>query len=76
MEEKAVITKSRAASEAATPPSCFTIAQFCERNHLSVAFYYKLRTTGCGPREMEVGRRRFVSVEAEAVWRRKCEGAS
>jgi hypothetical protein len=70
-----VITKSRAASEAATPPSCFTVAQFCERNHLSIAFYYKLRQQGVGPREMEVGRRRFVSIEAETEWRRAREAS-
>jgi hypothetical protein len=68
---RAVITKSRAAGEAA--PSCFTIDQFCERNHQSVAGYYKQKKLGLGPREMEVGRRRFVSVEAEAEWRRARE---
>jgi hypothetical protein len=70
-----IITKARAASEAATPPSCFTVAQFCERNHLSIAFYYKLRQERLGPREMEVGRRRFVSIEAEAAWRREREAS-
>lgn len=65
-----MITQSHATSEA---PSCFTILQFCERNHLSEAFFYKLKQQGLAPVEMSVGRRRFVSIEAEAAWRRERE---
>lgn len=69
-------TKTRPASEASTLQSCFTIQQFCERNHLSIAFFYKLKQQGLAPVEMTVGRRRFVSIEAEAEWRRARERVS
>jgi hypothetical protein len=64
-----VATKTHTVSNIAAPPSCFAISEFCERNHLSLAFFYKLRQQGLAPVEMEVGRRRFVSVESEAAWR-------
>jgi hypothetical protein len=38
-----------------------------------VAKYYEIKKQGWGPVEMEVGRRRSISYEAAAKWRRKRE---
>ena len=51
----------------------YTISEFCHRHHVSVAFYYKQRKLGLGPREMVLGRRRLISAEAAAEWRRERE---
>jgi hypothetical protein len=62
--------------EAQGPPMVFTIADFCHLHHISVALYYKLRKSGDTPREMNVGRRKLISAESAAEWRRAREGAS
>ena len=59
-----------------TPRLTLTIAQFCEAFNISEAFFYKLRKRGQGPREMEVGARRLISIEAAVEWRRQREEAS
>jgi hypothetical protein len=38
-----------------------------------VAKYYEMKKEGWGPVEMEVGRRRLISYEAAAEWRRERE---
>jgi len=58
------------------PPVVYTISEFCHLHHISVALYYKMRKTGDCPREMIVGRRRLISAEAAADWRRAREAVS
>jgi predicted DNA-binding transcriptional regulator AlpA len=59
------------------PPSvtkgAFTIDEFCDAHDLSRATFYNLRKVGRGPREMKVGARRLISIEAAADWRRQME---
>jgi hypothetical protein len=55
------------------PPVAFSIREFCEAHRISEAFYYDLRNTGRGPREMVLGTRRIISAEAAADWRRERE---
>jgi len=58
------------------PPTtrlALTILQFCEAFNISEAFYYKLKKQGQGPREMEVGARKLISLEAADAWRRERE---
>ena len=57
------------------PPAraAFTVPEFCEAHRISQAKYYEMKKKGWGPVEMEVGRRRLVSFEAAAEWRRKRE---
>jgi predicted DNA-binding transcriptional regulator AlpA len=50
--------------------SSFTKREFCQRNAISVAWFYKLRAQGKAPREMDVGR---ISVDAERDWIRERE---
>ncbi|MCB1906488.1 MAG: hypothetical protein KDH15_03880 [Rhodocyclaceae bacterium] len=51
----------------------YTIEGFCEAHHITKPLYYELKRAGLGPREMEVGRRRLITVEAAAEWRRARE---
>jgi hypothetical protein len=55
------------------PPIAFTIREFCNAHKISTAFYYDLRNSGRGPREMILGTRRVISAEAAADWRRERE---
>jgi predicted DNA-binding transcriptional regulator AlpA len=53
---------------------CFSIAEFCERNGISRAFFYIMQRGGTGPRLMRVGSTRvLISREAAAEWRREHE---
>jgi hypothetical protein len=53
----------------------YSIREFCRAHGISEAMYFKLKSQGLGPREMEVGSRRFISFEAAAAWRREREAA-
>jgi hypothetical protein len=59
--------------DAQSPPVVYTISDFCHHHHISVALYYKMRKSGDCPREMVVGRRRLISAESAAEWRRARE---
>jgi hypothetical protein len=50
-----------------------TIESFCQANGISVGYYFKLKKAGLHPREMKVGKRVFITPEAEADWRRARE---
>ncbi len=52
-----------------------SVDQFCEAHHISRAYFYTLMKRGEGPRIMKVGKRRLISVEAAAAWRRAREAA-
>jgi hypothetical protein len=50
--------------------SAFRKKEFCERNGISLAYFYLLRSQGRGPREMSIGR---VTLDAERDWQRERE---
>ena len=56
-----------------TPRLALSIPEFCEAHGISEAFYYKLKKQGEGPREMKLGARTLISLEAAAEWRRARE---
>jgi predicted DNA-binding transcriptional regulator AlpA len=56
-----------------TPRLALNIPEFCEAHRISEAFYYKLKKQGKGPREMEVGVRKLITLESAAEWRRERE---
>jgi len=58
------------------PVAAYSITEFCQAHRLSESMYFKLRGQGLGPDEMIVGRRRMISVEAAAAWRREREQAA
>jgi len=63
-------------------PACYTIETFCIAHHISESFYYELKKSGRGPREMQVratedGRARtLINFEAAADWRTQSERAA
>jgi hypothetical protein len=57
--------------------AAFSIAGFCaSHGGMSEAMFHKMCAAGEGPATMMVGRRRMVSVEAAAEWRREREAAA
>lgn len=61
-------------NEAAAPLGAYTIPSFCGAHGISRAHLYRLWKEGKGPRTMQIGTRRLISVEAAADWRRVMEG--
>lgn len=51
----------------------FSIPEFCRIHDIGLGTYLNLRRRGKQPREMHVGRRVLISVEAAADWRRDRE---
>ncbi len=56
-----------------TNKQTYSIQQFCEAHNISRAKFYLLLNEGKGPRLMRVGKRRLVSVESAADWRKMME---
>ena len=61
------------------PPSfaaAFTVLEFCQAHRISETHYYEMKKNGQGPDEMVAGRRRLISLEAAARWRKAREAAA
>lgn len=56
-----------------TEADAMSIRTFCKRHDISRHALYALWREGNGPRTMRVGRRRLISQEAAAEWRRRME---
>jgi predicted DNA-binding transcriptional regulator AlpA len=50
-----------------------SIDAFCKAHSISRATFYNLKKRGKAPKTLLVGRRRLVSHEAAATWRRSME---
>jgi hypothetical protein len=50
-----------------------SIDAFCKAHDISRATFYNLKKLGKAPRSLIVGRRRLISTEAAAAWRRAME---
>lgn len=50
-----------------------SIFEFCKAHGISRATFYNLRHRGQAPKTLVVGRRRLVSADAAAAWRRQME---
>jgi hypothetical protein len=50
--------------------AAYSIPEFCAAHRISQAYYFILKRRGEGPKEMIVGRRRLISHEDAAAWRR------
>jgi hypothetical protein len=53
--------------------TAFTVVEFCSAHRISRAKLYELWRAGRGPKTMNVGCRKLISVEAAAEWRRQME---
>ncbi|HYE35669.1 hypothetical protein [Methylocaldum sp.] len=67
-------TKTEPAAQ--TERDAYTIPEFCKSHRICLASFYNLEKRGQAPRTFRVGRRRLVSVEAAAEWRRAMEAQS
>jgi hypothetical protein len=56
--------------------AAYSVNEFCATHRISLAFYYRLKRAGAGPKEMLLGRKRLISTEAAAAWRRAREDAA
>lgn len=48
--------------------SSSTISQFCARHRFGRTTYFKMRNSGCGPRELRQGRVVRITADAEREW--------
>jgi hypothetical protein len=69
-------SKTPSLQRPATEIAAYTIDGFCAAHGYSQAMYFKMRAQGLGPDEMVVGRRRLISIETAARWRRAREAAA
>lgn len=51
----------------------FDIRDFCDYHNISKSHFYNLLKKNLGPRLMQVGKRKLISEEAAADWRRAME---
>ena len=56
--------------------AAFTVSEFCDAHRISRSKLYQLWAEGTGPRTMDVGTKRLISVEAAADFRRAREAES
>ena len=54
-------------------PLAFSIPEFCARHNISRSYLYELWKRNLGPKAMQLGGRRLISVEAAADWRHRME---
>jgi len=55
------------------PTAVYSIKSFCIAHGISEGFYFKLRQQGCGPAEVRLGTRVFITFESADRWRRRHE---
>lgn len=63
-----VLTDALPAATGTDSRRVFTIDEFCDAYHLSRSFYYRLRQTGKGPREIRLGRKVMITVCDAREW--------
>lgn len=58
------------------PPLAYDVKQFCEATRISLRMYFKLRDSGCGPKETRIGRRVLITLESAMAWMQAREAAT
>lgn len=51
----------------------YSIKEFCAQHGISRNLFYTLIKAGKAPRTLKLGKRRLISEEAAAEWRKACE---
>lgn len=59
-----------------TVASSSTISQFCARHRFGRTTYFKMRNSGCGPRELRQGRVVRITAAAEREWLDRMQAGS
>ena len=68
--------KARKSATATGPKRVSSVEEFCRDHGFSKSHFYQLEKDGKAPRSMKLGRRRLISVEAAAEWRKAMEDAT
>jgi predicted DNA-binding transcriptional regulator AlpA len=50
-----------------------SIQTFCKRHGISLSYFYKLEGEGRGPRTINLGSRRLITIESAKEWQRRFE---
>jgi hypothetical protein len=56
--------------------AAYTVSEFCDTHRISRSKLYQLWAIGAGPRFIQVGTKKIITVEAASDWRRDGEAAS
>jgi len=67
--------KGRKRQRSPVPRAAYSVREFCEAYGISKAMYYKLKADHLNPREMRIGSRVRISLEAAQAWNRAREAA-
>ena len=59
-----------------TDRAAYTIPEFCDAHRISRSHYYVLKKQGRTPREVHVGSRVLITIEAAIRWRKAREKAT
>lgn len=54
----------------------YPIGEWCELRHVSRSQFYELAKQGLAPATYKVGRRRYISADADRAWQTACETQS
>lgn len=73
MARREITGRKLGADNAPAPRLAMTIEEFCDFFRITEGFFYKLKKQGLGPREMKIGARTLISVEAAVEWGREHE---
>jgi hypothetical protein len=53
-----------------TPIAAYSVESFCAAHGMGRSFFYQILREGSGPRTMKVKKKRLITAEAAADWRR------
>jgi predicted DNA-binding transcriptional regulator AlpA len=67
------MAKKQQALKHALPKAAYSIAEFCQVYGISKGLYHKMKRAGEGPREIRIGSRVLISLEAAQAWNRARE---
>jgi hypothetical protein len=52
-----------------TARAAYTVDEFCDAHRISRSKLYELWAAGIGPRFIQIGTKKIISIEAAAAWR-------
>ena len=70
------VKKARKSATATGPKPVSSVEEFCRDHGFSKTLFYQLEKDGKAPRSMKIGRRRLITSEASAEWRKAMEDAT
>lgn len=59
-----------------TGRAAYTVSEFCDAHRVSRSKLYQLWAAGVGPRFIQIGTKKIITIEAARDWRRSGEQAA